>query len=173
MKKFVQAAAILGCLVAGVSRATTLERLSLDEMIQQSTAIIRGSVTSMAAHQRGSIIYQQVQVRVLERLKGSGATVVDVWVPGGTLNGFRQTFSGTPQLSTGMEYVFFLWTGPRGATQVIGLAQGVLNLKLDAKGNSHVQRAAIAEGVGTPIDAIAMSLDSLRLRIQRVAGVRE
>lgn len=173
VKKLVQAAVILGCLAAGEGWATTLERLSLDEMIQKSTAVVRGSVTSMTAHQRGSIIYQQAQIRVVERFKGSGGGVVDVLVPGGTLNGVRQTFSGTPQLSPGTEYVFFLWTGPRGTTQIIGLAQGVLNLKLDAKGNAQVQRAAITEGVGTSIDAIAMSLDSLRVRIQQVTGARE
>lgn len=173
VKKLVQAAAVLGWLVSTGAWATTLEPLTVDEMIQKSTAIVRGTVTSMGAQQRGSIIYQQVQIKVLERFKGSGGGVVDVLVPGGALNGVRQTFSGTPQLLPGVEYVFFLWTGPRGSTQIVGLAQGVLNLKLDAKGDAQVQRAAITEGVGASIDAIAMSLESLRIRIQRVAGARE
>lgn len=168
-----QAVAVLGWAMSGVTWATTLERLSLDEMIQKSTAIVRGSVGSMSARQRGSVIYQEVQIRVLERLKGAGGATVDVLVPGGTLNGVRQTFSGVPQLSQSSEYVFFLWTGPRGSTQIIGLAQGVFQLKLDSKGTAQVQRAAITEGVGTSIEAITMSLDALRTRVQRVAGAKE
>ena len=173
MNRLVQAVAVLGWALSSVSWATTLERLSLDEMIQKSTTIVRGTVGAMSARQRGSVIYQEVQIRVVERLKGAGGATADVLVPGGVLNGVRQTFSGVPQLSQGSEYVFFLWTGSRGSTQIIGLAQGVFRLSLDSKGAAQVQRAAITEGVGASIEAIAMSLDALRERVRRVAGARE
>jgi hypothetical protein len=158
----------------------TLERLSLDEMIRQSTAIVRGSVLSEASRERGNFIFRQVQVRVTETLKGAPATVAEFSLPGGTLNGVRQVFSGTPQLQPGAEYVFFLWKSSRGATHIIGLAQGVLNLTSDAKGSPQVVRAAIADGVIDPqtgaasaAEAIAMPLASLRQRIRQLTAATE
>lgn len=86
-------------------------------------------------------------------------------------------FSGVPVLDQGAEYVLFLWTSPKGVTHVIGLSQGVLSLKVDAKGAVQAQRAAISDtmvdtktGSVVAPDNVDMSLDSLRQRVRRVLG---
>lgn len=178
MSAFLRLALLLVTLVP--AWGATLERLSLDEMIRQSTAIVRGSIFSEASRQRGNLIFRQVQVRVSETLKGAPASVAEFSLPGGTLNGVRQVFSGTPQLQPGAEYVFFLWKSSRGATHIIGLAQGVLNVTTDAKGAPQVVRAAIADGVVHPqtgaassAEAIAMPLAALRQRIHQLTAATE
>ncbi len=135
---------ILGLTVVSL-HAATLEYLSLDDMAKKSTAIVRGRVQSCAGEFRGSVIFTHCKVAVTEQWKGVSQTLVDVATPGGTARGMAQNFSGSPKLVPGEEYVLFLWTGKSGMTQLIGLSQGVFDLKPDAKGQAVAQRAAATE----------------------------
>ena len=135
-------AAILGMTSA---EATTLERLSMEDMIRQSTEIIRGKIVSSYVTPRGSVFYTHYKIQVLERWKGTASASVQVSVPGGRSGNIHQTVSGAPTLATGSEYLLFLWTGRNGVTQVIGLSQGVFDLTVDAKGQLAVNRAAARE----------------------------
>ena len=76
----------------------------------------------------GGLIYTHYQVQVTESLKGQSAATIDVAVPGGVANGIRQTISGAPQFQTGDDFVFFLWTGKAGITQIVGLTQGLFRV---------------------------------------------
>ena len=62
--------------LCGLATATTLQLLSTDVMIRQSTAIVRVKVTGSAPVLRGRDIYTQYQFTVLETLKAAsgGAT---------------------------------------------------------------------------------------------------
>ena len=55
--------------LSGLAAATTLQQLSTDDMIRQSTAIVRVQVTGSAPMLRGRNIYTQYQFTVLETLK--------------------------------------------------------------------------------------------------------
>ena len=149
--------------------AATLEYLSLDDMAKKSTAIVRGRVQSCAGEFRGSVIYTHCKVAVTEQWKGASESLVDVATPGGTAKGMAQNFSGSPKLLQGSEYVLFLWTGKSGMTQVIGLSQGVFDLKADAtgaaKGQAMAQRAATQERM---LDAAGevMSASPLEMRVR-------
>jgi hypothetical protein len=124
------------------AQAATLEYLSLDDMTERSTAIVRGRVLSSSASVHGPLIYTHFTVQVLERWKGTDTAELDVVVPGGTFQGLRQTFPGTPKLAEGSEYILFLWTGASGLTQVIGLSQGVFTLGADDAGGLVATRTA-------------------------------
>lgn len=159
--------------------ATTLEKLSLDDMIVKSTEIVRGRVTSVSSLRRGSLILTQIRVSVSERWKGPEAASVDVFLHGGTFQGLRQTFSGTPELKEGSEYVFFLWAGKSGNRQIIGLSQGVLNIQAPAKDSGAgltANRAAIAGMIDSAShqevqDAgLSIPVDKLRARVKQVLG---
>ncbi|MCC6860515.1 MAG: hypothetical protein IT158_18250 [Bryobacterales bacterium] len=154
--------------------ATTLEKLSLDDMILRSTAIVRGRVVSSQAAFHKSLIYTHFNVQVLERWKGPSDAVLDVAIPGGATRNFRQSFAGAPQLAVGSEYLFFLWTGRSGITHVIGLSQGVLDLDKSAAGDVIVGRESISEPMLDPktgrlaVDnPIRMRLIEMRDRIRR------
>jgi hypothetical protein len=150
----------------------TLEQLSLDDMIQKSTAIVRGSVALSRTEASGPIIYTHYIIRVTENFKGNSRGTVDVVVPGGTANNVRQTFPGTPQFKIGDDYVFFLWTGRSGLTQIIGLTQGLFALSPGSGGSPTATRAASQEvmlekatGHQVKDQKIVMTLADLRARI--------
>ncbi len=109
-------------------QSATLERLTLNDMAVKSTMVVRGKVLSSRAALTGGLIFTHYQIRVSEWLKGNGAAIVDLAVPGGVANGIRQAVSGAPDFQPGDDYVFFLWTSKAGMTQVIGLTQGLFRV---------------------------------------------
>jgi hypothetical protein len=159
-------------LVAVMAQAATLGYLSLDDMIAGATAIVRGRITGATAIERGPLVYTQYTIEVAERLKGPGGATVLAAVPGGVYQGRRQTFAGAPSLRIGSEYVLFLWTGPSGLTQVIGLSQGVLSVVREADGQWWATRGASAEMMLDPKTGrlvsdrpVRMALSELRSRV--------
>lgn len=167
---------LAGALTAGPGRAATLQRLSMDEMIEKSTEIVRGRVMTLGVSTKGSILYTLARVEVTERWKGATAQTVEVWIPGGRSGNLRQTFSGAPALAVGSEYVLFLWAGTSGNRQVIGFSQGAFDVKLDAKGNLQMQRSATSEtmlddrGVEVGDVPVRMSLSELRQKLKSALG---
>jgi len=155
--------------------ATTLEQLTVDEMAQKSTAIVRARVTGSHVATRGTDIYTYFQLQVLETWKSSGQSNTEVAVPGGVVDGIRQSVSGAPELNPGQEYVLFLWTSRSGLTQVMGLSQGLFKLSEESSGGGSavVQRPAASELMlnrsGLPVDdhAVTMPLQDLRARVRQ------
>ncbi len=152
--------------------AATLEQLSLDDLIRKSTAVVRGRVLSSYTSSRGALLYTHSRIQVLESWKGASGAEVNVAIPGGAMNGFRQAFSGAPKLTEGSEYVLFLWAGKSGMIQVIGFSQGVFGVTRDGQGES-VNRAAATETMlnssGRPVEDadVRMSLAELRDLVRR------
>src|SRR5579863_4984311 len=109
--------ALVACLAAGFAyeaRTATLQQLSLNDMVLQSTAIVRARVVSSSASFTGSTIYTHYKLQASETWKGTAPA--EVMVPGGVTGRYRQSFPGTPQLQSGTEYVLFLWTSKAGIT---------------------------------------------------------
>jgi hypothetical protein len=159
-------------------QGSTLQQLTLDDMIQKSSVIVRGQVQQTSSMFRGSIIYTHYTVHVSEVLKGSPATQLDFAVPGGTSNGATQMFAGAPSFVGDQDYVLFLWTSKSGLTQVIGLSQGLFSVITNSSGQPIAVRAAAAERMLNSFGQIAtqsdiqMPLSDLRARIQSVLGTR-
>jgi len=155
-------------------QGSTLQQLSLDDMIRKSTIIVRGQIQPTYSAVRGSVIYTHYQVQVSEVLKGLATNQIDLAVPGGTSNGKTQIFSGIPSLLSGRDYVLFLWTSKSGLTQVIGLSQGLFGVTTNSAGQLMVQRAAATErmlnssGQTVSDSDIQLPIGDLRTRIQSV-----
>lgn len=158
------------------ARATTLLRLSMDDMIHQSTAIVRAKVTGSSSAFRGQDIYTYYQLEILETLKPGAAAQTQVAVPGGTAAGVRQVVAGAPALTVGGEYVLFLWTSRSGLTQAIGLSQGLFSVTYDSSGNATVSRPAAASivldvnGNVAADQAVSLKWSDLRTHIQQKLG---
>ncbi len=153
-------------------QGATLERLSLNDMIQKSTAIVRGTITGSHATQQGRLIYTHYAIQVTERYKGTPQATVDLVVPGGVANNVRQTYAGAPVFHMGEDYVFFLWTGKSGLTQIIGLTQGLFAVAPGTGADRVTTRAASQEimlepGTGRQIkdQTVVMNLSELRSTI--------
>ena len=170
-------ASTLFAVAVGGLQATTLQQLTVDEMIQQSTAIVHVKVASSSASMRGRNIYTVYQLQTLETLKGTAPA--EVAVPGGIAGNIRQEVAGAPTLKVGGEYVIFLWTSGSGLTQVIGLSQGLFNVAQDVSGNAVLVRAALSGAtilnksgqVQNPA-AVTITLAGLKTEIQKVLGTK-
>src|ERR1700683_5091627 len=144
MRKLIIMAVSAACLAS--LPASTLQRLSLADMIQKSTMIVRGTIQpGSSAAFRGPIIYTHFQLSVETAYKGTPGQVIDVAVPGGAVNAIQQPVAGAPLLVPLQDYVFFLWTSKSGLTQVIGLSQGLFNVTTNAQGQLMVSRGAATE----------------------------
>ena len=168
---------LIATLVAACSlHGATLERLTLDDMIAKSTAIVRGQVQASHTIIRGSIIYTSFSVRILEQFKGPRTAEIEVVTPGGSYGRLNQAFSGTPRLTPGSEFVFFLWAGRNNLNQIIGLSQGLFTVQAQGKDGAQVSREATTEtmlnAAGLPVqDApVRMSLAELRQRVRKALG---
>ncbi len=155
--------------LAPVSGAT-LERLSLDDMIAKATGIVHGRVAGSYAAYRGSVIYTHFKVDVVESWKGASQSAVDVLVPGGAVNGIRQTYPGAPQLNAGQEYVLFLWTSSAGATYTLGFTQGIFSLPKDASGQTIAVRAPTTETLLEPVTGRALKDEPLRMPLSQLVA---
>jgi len=177
MRRLITLAAVAGCLT--LAPASTLQRLSLNDMVEKSTMIVRGTIQpGSSAALRGSLIYTHYQLVVTTVFKPapgqSISPTIDVAVPGGALNGMQQPVAGAPALAAGQDYVFFLWTSKTGLTQVIGLSQGLFNVTKNAQGQVMVSRGAatatMLDSSGQPVtdSNLQMPLAQLVSKIQAV-----
>jgi hypothetical protein len=96
-------------------------------------------------------------------------------VAGGTVGGIKQIYPGSPELRQGYQYLFFLWTGRSGIAQVIGLSQGLFDVK-PATGEAKLQRSASTEtmldktGQRITDQPVDVSLSQMRELVRRAIG---
>jgi hypothetical protein len=152
-------------------QGATLERLSLDDMVEKSTSIVRAQVLGSSSRYHGQVIYTHYRVQPSEWYKGS-AGALEVSVPGGQLNGVRQEVTGAPVLAEGQEYVLFLWASPAGITHILGLTQGLFSLSGTTGSDPTVSRRPSRElmldrATGRPVrdEHVSLKLSELRSRI--------
>ena len=158
-------ATILTLTIALAASATTLEKLSMDEMIARSTAIVRAKAVASAGEVKSGMIFTRYRLQVSETLKGTAAAQVDVWVPGGTANRMRQVIPGAPVLEANQDYLVFLWTGSSGRSQIIGLSQGLFNLVREESGAMQLERLGAKEMVVDPQTGRAVLDATIRMPI--------
>ena len=167
------AVSILGLLLCSPAFAATLEQLSIEQMAQQSTIIVRGRVTGCGGEMRGAVIYTRCGVAVTETWKGNPVSKVDFVVPGGRARGLSQTFSGAPKFNPNEQFVLFLWVGRSGIPQIIGLSQGVFDVTSSKSGQATAQREATSERMvnskGEPVvdEPMKLTVSELRARVEK------
>jgi hypothetical protein len=177
-KQLMRALAIFVCLCApgaGVQvQATTLEQLSLGQMAQKATAIVRAKVTGSIEVLRGTEVFTVYQLDTLETVKApNGIKPAAVAVPGGIAGGLRQVVPGAPVLHAGQEYVLFLWTSRSGLTQLMGLSQGLFAVDRRTAGDAIATRAAadeqILDGAGRAVhdETLSMPWAELKSRVMK------
>ena len=157
--------------------AATLQQLSMDQMAQSATAIVRARVTGSSASFTGSTIYTHYKLQVSETWKGVPGT--EVMLPGGVAGGYRQSFPGVPSLEIGAEYVLYLWkSSTTGIIHIVGLSQGIFNVTQQADGSIQVGRPAIGEtmldAAGHPAKdhAVQMQLSDMKAHVVQAGAIQ-
>ena len=134
MKKFLFIATLTaGTALSTASNATTMVKLSTDQMVDASDAVVRGKITEVWTEEDSTgIVWTRAQLEVSQTLKGSkskNAYVIDQM--GGTFGGNETTVAGSAQFSPGEEGIFFLERLGSGRITTVGLSQGKLTIRLD------------------------------------------
>ena len=119
------------------------------------------------------MVYTECTIAVSETLKGRPTTSLTVAIPGGVAGKIRQTVAGAPRLERTQHLVLFIWTSPRGVNHIIGLSQGVFELR-DASGGQMAERgpieqATVVDGSGQEVADRGLSIRMADLR-SRIAG---
>jgi len=153
--------------------AATLEQLSLDEMVRQSSDIVRAKAGQSHSIRDGALIYTLVEVEVLDQWKGERVSRRAIALPGGRIGGFSQQFGGVPLLVPDQEFVAFLWTGPSGRTQILGLSQGFFEVIRDAQGRIRIHRKPTADLMLAPGSAAPVLYADIEMPLEElVASIR-
>jgi hypothetical protein len=156
--------------------SATLERLSMDEMIVKSTSIVRGTVSDSWAVFNGRDIFTHYKIQVDEGLKGPAQKSVEVTVPGGVYGTYHQTPAGSPVLSKGDQYIFFLWTSKAGVTWITGMTQGLFlvdRTSTDPVATRTGSRELMLDAAtARPVkdSAVSLKMSDLRARIAAKTG---
>jgi hypothetical protein len=167
-------AVLLTAICLCTAQAATLEQLTLDQMAEKATTVVRATVTGSSTSVVNATVYTHYKLRIAEKWKGP--ELAEVMVPGGQAGKFQQSFPGVPELKEGKEYVLFLWKSSVGIVHLLGLSQGVFELSAPAEGSSLATRAKIGEmmldaaGKKVADRAVSISLSDLRARVLSVAG---
>ena len=112
LRKILKIAALL-CAATSV-HATTLERLSLDQLAAAADATARVRCTGAQSRWENGQIWTVTSFDVLETLKGTLPQQITVRLPGGRVGHFTAIVDGTPKFKAADEVVVFLERIPGG-----------------------------------------------------------
>ncbi|MEW5978067.1 MAG: hypothetical protein AB1898_19910 [Acidobacteriota bacterium] len=137
MQSKISVGLLAGCFlfIGGTAWATTVERLSLEELVQKSNRIVQGQCLSTESRWTADhrLVLTRSRFAVTEDLKGKSGGFITVITVGGTVDNITQTVSGMPEFRTHEEVVLFLEPAKSGGWQPLGLAQGKYRIVRDSQ----------------------------------------
>jgi hypothetical protein len=120
---------IAGLLGAAVSiHATTLARLSLDQLAAAADAVARVRCTSVEARWENNEIWTLTSFEIVETMKGALPTRITVRLPGGRVGHLTASVDGTPRFNAGDEAVVFLERSRAGGFSVTAWVEGTFRI---------------------------------------------
>ena len=121
--------------LAPLAQATTLQRLSFEELTDTSDMIVTGEVTrTWAAWDEGHhYIWTHYEVAVSSAQKGAPATSVELAEPGGVADGMVMTIAGSVTYKPGDNVLVFLQKMPNGMIRTTGWGQGKFTVDSQGK----------------------------------------
>jgi hypothetical protein len=113
--------------------ASSLPRLTVEELVSQSDTIVAGHVvrswTAMDPENR--FIWTHYEIRVGATLKGQPQPTVVIGEPGGTLNRVTLLVPGAARYTPGEEVGVFLYRTPIGYLRTTNYGQGKFAISAD------------------------------------------
>jgi hypothetical protein len=156
-------AVFVASLVAASASATTLLRMSLDQLAQASTEIIRGHVVSQQTlwNPEHTRIYTYTTLALEQTYKGNPPSYLVVQQPGGKIGNVHVFVAGTVHFHAQAGYVLFLERSAADPAKflVVGMMQGAYRVYRDAQTQEEklilplgsLARGAPASGAGSVI----------------------
>ena len=120
-------------LFAPAVRATTLARLSLDQLAAGSEAVARVRCETATARWENGSIWTVTTARVLETLKGNLPPEIAIRLPGGRVGHLSANVDGVPGFRPGDEAFLFLQPARAGGFTVAGWVEGSFRVSRDPR----------------------------------------
>jgi hypothetical protein len=119
-------------------RATTLAKLSLDQIAAGSDAAARVRCTAAESRWENGSMWTLATVDVLESMKGNLPASITIRVPGGRVGHLTATVDATPKFMPGNEAVVFLQRSRAGDFTVAGWAEGTFRISRDPRTGAEI-----------------------------------
>jgi hypothetical protein len=114
-------------------RATTLARMSVEQMTAAASAVVKVRCLENAARWEGGEIWTITAFEVLEVWKGNAPPQISVRLMGGRVGHLVSTVPGVPQFRPGETAVLFLEPAHAGGLTVTSWAQGTFRIERDRR----------------------------------------
>jgi hypothetical protein len=125
--------------MGGEAAATTLARMSVEQMSQAAQVIVRARCMENAVSWDAGEIWTLTSFDVEEVWRGSTAARITVRLLGGRVGNLTSSVSGIPRFRPGEEVVLFLEATQRGDFSVVSWEQGTFRIGSDvATGRERV-----------------------------------
>lgn len=181
------ALASLALLLVGSAWGTLVPRMSLEEVVDASEAIVHGNVVRTWADWDADhrYIWTHYEIQVVDKLKGKAVGTIVVSEPGGTVGETALQVAGTPQYEVGEEVVLFAEKTPLGYLRTCGWGQGKfrvqraretgkVTVRSAAQGIQLVERPSRgAKAAGTPLgDMNGQEIEQFKTRVRQMIEQR-
>jgi hypothetical protein len=159
-KSFISLLAVIFCW--GAAHATTLARLTMDQLSANADAVARLRCESSESRWEGGEIWTVVRFSVVESYKGDLPPQITVHVPGGRIGHISATIEATPKFLPGAQAVVFLQRISQDGFSVAGWVEGTFRITLDlGSGSESVTQ-----------DSSSFAIFDSRTRTFRSEGIR-
>jgi hypothetical protein len=118
-------------------RATTLARLSLEQLGAGSDAVARVRCAGAESRWENGSVWTVTKFDIVETLKGRLPREITVRLPGGRVGHLTATVDGTPKFNPGVEAVVFLERSRAGGFTVAGWVEGTFRISRDPRTGSE------------------------------------
>ena len=124
---------ILFALTLQQAHATTMIPLSIQQLVDASDEVIKGTVTEVWTEpdNKTGMVWTYAQVEVSKTLKGEPGPVVIIEQPGGSWGTISASVEGVARFSVGEEGYFFVEHLDSGHNVSVGMSQGKFNVIMD------------------------------------------
>jgi hypothetical protein len=155
--------------------ATTLARMSLDDLVHSAGAVARLRCVARETRWDRGEIWTFTRFAVIESWKGSLPSHVTIRLLGGHVGDLTSIVPGVPRFALGDEAILFLETTHAGDFSVTGWTQGTFRIHVDREGNELVtqQTATYSEHiVGLPEASVGNAVTPGGIRDLRIEELR-
>jgi len=156
-------AAALLLLAVPPGQATTLARLSLDDLVAASSVVARVHCLGNESRWEAGEVWTFTSFDVVETMKGVAPRLLTVRLPGGRVGHLIATVDGVPRFRPGEDAILFLARTRAGDFSVISWVQGSFRIRRDP----HTGRESVTQ------DSSAFDVFDPATRQFRPAGIRK
>jgi hypothetical protein len=134
-----------------LAQATTLARLTLDDLVAASAVVARVHCLGSESRWEGGEIWTFTNFEVLETIKGAAPRLIAVRLPGGQVDHWISTVEGVPRFRPGERAIVFLERTRAGDFTIVSWVQGTFRIHRDARtGRESVTQDSSAFAVFDP-----------------------